>query len=283
MPLVETFEYRLDVDLQLALREGSLYFERAGSVWKTLRRMTTRLDELEVPYAVVGSLAMFHHGYRRFTHNVNLLVTAADLTAVAERLSGFQRMGGRSKQFIDEETGVSVLFRLEADPPGGAAWRQVRFPHPLESIETNGGIPFVSLPTLISLKLAAGLSNRDRLRDIADVQEMIKELCLVESLAIELHADVRDEYAAMCRSIDDHAGPFLLLWDWASEARPMCIEQMISLSGCRIAEIEAMQRDGVQLYEPRPYYENAAVLVTNNRVVARKYDMHHETEYLFKD
>jgi hypothetical protein len=283
MNAILTIEERLNGDIRLALTEGSLYFERAGSVWKTLRRVAALLDQLQVPYAVVGSLAMFLHGYRRFTHNINLLVAPDGLSAAAERLSGFQRMGDQSKRFIDGETGVSVLFRIEGDPPGGIAWRQIRFPHPLASSMIDDGLRFVSLPTLISLKLAAGLSNRDRLRDIADVQEMIKELCLVESLRTELHPDVRENYTAICRSIDDHAGPFLKLWDWAATVRPRSIEQMISLSGSRLAEIEAMQRDGVRLFESRPYYENAAVLATNDRVVARKYDMHHESEHLFKD
>lgn len=283
MTAIPTIEERLNGDIRLGLTEGSLYFERAGSVWKTLRRVAALLDQSHIPYAVVGSLAMFLHGYRRFTHNVNLLVTPDGLSAAGERMSGFQRTGDRSKRFIDMETGVSVLFRTEGDPPGGIAWRQLRFPHPLASSMIEDGLRFVSLPTLISLKLAAGLSNRDRLRDIADVQEMIKELCLVESLANELHADVRDEYIAMCRSIDDHAGPFLLLWHWASETRPKCIEEMIPFSADRVAEIEAMQRDGLRLFEARPHYENAVVLATNDRVVARKYDMHHESEYLFKD
>src|SRR5262245_24628016 len=283
MTAILPIEDRLNGDMSLALAEGSSYFERQGSVWQTLRRVAQQLDRSGVPYAVVGALAMFHHGYRRFTHNVNLLITSAGLNAAAECLTGFRRIDAGSERFIDEETGVSVLFRIEGDQPGGSAWGQVRFPNPLVDSATDSGIRFVSLPTLLSLKLASGLSNRDRLRDIADVQEMIKELCLIESLAKRLHADVREEYVSICRRIDDHAGPFLLLWDWNSDARPMCIEQLIPLSGGRVAEIAGMQRDGVRLFESRPYYEGAAVLATNDRVVARKYDMHHESEYLFKD
>ena len=58
-----------------AHREGSMHFEEESAVQKTLRRIAKRLDELGVPYAVVGGLAMFFHGYRRFTEDVDILVT----------------------------------------------------------------------------------------------------------------------------------------------------------------------------------------------------------------
>ncbi len=45
----------------------------------------------------------------------------------------------------------------------------------------------------------------------------------------------------------------------------------------------AMQRDGIALFGDRPSYRNFVVLVTNDRVVARKYDMHHESEYFLTD
>src|SRR3954447_20732028 len=59
---VIAYEKQLDADLDWALREGSLHFEEKNKVHETLRRITKRLAELGVPYAVVGGMAMFAPG-----------------------------------------------------------------------------------------------------------------------------------------------------------------------------------------------------------------------------
>ena len=59
------------------------------------------------------------------------------------------------------------------------------------------------LPTLLELKLASGLSAAHRLKDLADVQEVIRALRLPESLATELDASVRAKYAEQWRSVQD--------------------------------------------------------------------------------
>ena len=65
------YETQLNQDLRWALQEGSMHFEEASAVHQTLRRVVKRLDELGVPYAVVGGMALFLHGYRRFTEDVH--------------------------------------------------------------------------------------------------------------------------------------------------------------------------------------------------------------------
>ena len=52
-----TYEQRLDSDLDYALREGSMHFEENNAVHKTLRGITSRLNDLGIPYAVVGGMA----------------------------------------------------------------------------------------------------------------------------------------------------------------------------------------------------------------------------------
>jgi hypothetical protein len=47
---------------------------------------------------------------------------------------------------------------------------------------------------LVELKLASGLSNPDRMKDLADVQELIRDAGLATSLAEALDASVRAEY-----------------------------------------------------------------------------------------
>src|SRR5712692_8190811 len=83
-----TYEQRLNHNLDWALREGSMHFEKESAVHKTLRKIAKRLQDLGIPYAIVGGMAMFFHGYRRFTEDVDILVTPADLREVHRQLEG---------------------------------------------------------------------------------------------------------------------------------------------------------------------------------------------------
>ena len=48
-----------------------MHFEKESAVHQALRKITRRLEELGISYAIVGGMAMFLHGYRRFTEDVD--------------------------------------------------------------------------------------------------------------------------------------------------------------------------------------------------------------------
>jgi len=56
---------------------------------------------------------------------------------------------------------------------------------------------------LVELKLASGMTNVSRVKDIADVVEMIKHLCLPEKLAEELNPYVREKYLELWGAVRD--------------------------------------------------------------------------------
>ncbi len=56
-----TYEQRLNRDLPWALREGSMHFEEESAVHKTMNRIIRRLEEMGIPYALAGAMAMFFH------------------------------------------------------------------------------------------------------------------------------------------------------------------------------------------------------------------------------
>src|ERR1700759_5080544 len=82
------YENLLDRDVHWALKEGSMHFEKESAVHKALEKITRRLDELGIPYAVVGGMAMFFHGYRRFTEDGDILVTREGLEEIHRQLEG---------------------------------------------------------------------------------------------------------------------------------------------------------------------------------------------------
>src|SRR4051812_6621423 len=87
-PAVIPYEQRMDADWEWAMNEASLFFEGKGKVQQTLRRITDRLNRLEIPYAVAGGMALFQHGQRCYTEDVDILVTRDGLKQIHDKLDG---------------------------------------------------------------------------------------------------------------------------------------------------------------------------------------------------
>lgn len=67
---------------------------------------------------------------------------------------------------------------IAGEYPGDGKAKPVAFPEPKHAVIERDGIKLLNLPTLIELKLASGMTCPDRLKDLADVQELIKLLRL---------------------------------------------------------------------------------------------------------
>jgi len=55
----------------------SLFHDKRGPVWSTLKLITDKLKQDKIDYAVIGGLAVYEHGYERTTRDCNLLLTKA--------------------------------------------------------------------------------------------------------------------------------------------------------------------------------------------------------------
>src|SRR5688500_20194305 len=71
-----------------AIKEASKFLMGEGVVHQSLQKITKRLEDLGIPYAVVGGLAIAAHGFKRMTDDVDVLVDPAGLKAVHEALEG---------------------------------------------------------------------------------------------------------------------------------------------------------------------------------------------------
>jgi hypothetical protein len=194
----------LDANLDYALREGSMHFEENNAVHKTLRQITRRLNEMGIPYAVVGGMAMFAHGFRRFTEDVDLLVTREGMRQIAEKLEGlgYLRPSGTSTKLRDTDTKVRIEFLITGDFPGDGKPKPVSFPDPAAVAVDIDGVRYLGLPTLVELKLASGITGGvSRLKDLSDVVELIRTLNLPEEFADNLNPYVRDKFLELWRGI----------------------------------------------------------------------------------
>ena len=146
------YESLLDLDLELALREGGMHFEGESAVHKALHRIAARLEELGIDYAIAGGMAMFFHGYRRFTEDVDVLVTSEGLARVHEELEGrgYVRPFEKSKILRDAETLCGIDFIITGQYPGSRKPGPVAFPDPKDVAEMRDGIRVVSLPACCS-------------------------------------------------------------------------------------------------------------------------------------
>ena len=70
------YETRVTLDLEWGMSEASLFFEGKGAVQQALRKVAARLSALGVDYAVAGGMALYYQGFRRYTEDVDILVTA---------------------------------------------------------------------------------------------------------------------------------------------------------------------------------------------------------------
>ena len=173
-----------------------MFFGKENEVYKTLRRIVERLDSLGVPYALVGGLALNEHGYERLTADVDLLVTPEGLQVIHEKLEGLGYVPpfAGSKHLRDTTSGVRVEFLVTGQYPGDGKPQPVAFPDPAAEAIEIGGIKVLALPKLIELKLASGMTGKGRLKDLADVQQLILTLRLRRDFTRQLNLAVRNKF-----------------------------------------------------------------------------------------
>ena len=182
------------------MSEGSRHFQGTSDVQKALLKICKRLNDLGVAYAVAGGMALFQHGYRRFTEDVDILVTSAGLQKIHEALDGlgYVRPFPHSRNLRDVETGVRIEFLIAGQFPGDGKPKPVAFPDPAEKAIDMDGIKVLDIATLVELKLASGMTGTHRLKDLADVQELSKHVALPPNFAEQLNEYVKQMFINVC-------------------------------------------------------------------------------------
>jgi hypothetical protein len=177
-------------------REATRFFMGESDVQHALERVARLLDEDGIPYAVIGAMALNAYGYRRLTVDVDLLLTREGLEAFTAKHLGLgyvQKFPG-SKGLRDTENGVPIDVVLAGDYPGDGLPKPVAFPDPASAAVRGERIALLPLPRLLELKLASGMTAPHRLKDLADVIEIIRILRLPDGLVEELDPYVREKY-----------------------------------------------------------------------------------------
>jgi hypothetical protein len=204
--VVPIYEDLLKRDRRWAMDEGDRHFQRDDAVFKTLRKIARRLESAGVPYAVAGGMALEAHGFRRLTVHVDILVNREGLKTIHEKLEGLGYLPpfAGSKNLRDAEHGVRVEFLIAGEFPGDGKPKPVAFPEPDDAGVLIDGIRFLSLPKLVELKLASGMTGgAHRMKDFADVIALMETLHLSAEFATEVNAYVRDKYLELWHGVQE--------------------------------------------------------------------------------
>jgi hypothetical protein len=203
------YEADLHASLDAAVREAGDYFAGKGCLHETLHRLAGNLDAEGIPYALLGGMALGEHGYVRMTEDVDVLLDADGLARFQARFIGRGYVAthpGATRSFRDAESGVRIEVLVTGDYPGDGKPKPIAFPEPAGSAVLVDGLRVLSLPKLIELKLASGMSAPHRLRDLADVQEIIKVKDLDAQFGAQLDASVRERYLELERDVRTAGG-----------------------------------------------------------------------------
>jgi hypothetical protein len=277
------YEERLRREPRWAMTESDRFFRGDSGLHETLRTLAAKLDELGIPYAVIGGMALTALGYARMTEDIDVLVTRADLKKIHSALVGlgYRRLFEGSKSLRDTNTNVKIEFVLTGDFPGSGRPQPVSFPDPAHADpHVRDGVKFIGLHRLIELKLASGLTGGpDRAKDLVDVQQLIKLLRLPRSLDREVHEAVRAKYHELWDQLNAVKRKYIRVWRnkfLTVDART--IDEMIDALSGAAEELRRMKADGVTLDPEGGAGGDYAHLVTTDPDVARKYEMHEESE-----
>ncbi len=195
------------VDLWNQLGELIAVVEKPGAAGGPFARALEVLKQLSlregIPIAIVGGLAAIKHGYKRLTHDIDVVVGSKHLDTITRVAPGY---------------GIKVLWR---DPRG---WHKLQHESVRIEIVPEGGKPRNDAPTTIPGPDYLGVSQgtdyasiqgwmetklaSDRRLDQADVVQVVKKLeaPTIERIRAHLagvHRRYQDRFEELVRAADE--------------------------------------------------------------------------------
>ena len=171
---------------------------------ETIKRLAADLEKAEIDYVVIGAIALNRHGFRRFTEDIDILLSPEGLQKFHEKCVGRgyrPAFEGARRKFRATAANVPLEIVVSGEYPGDGKPKEVQFPQPQDAFIVIDGVKTLPLATLIELKIASGLTGAGRLKDLADVQELIRIKRLPASFADNLAPYVRAKFIELQRDV----------------------------------------------------------------------------------
>ena len=192
------------------LREADEYFMSVSKVHKTARDLTRRLRDEGIDFAIAGALALNAHGVIRMTEDVDILITREGLDRFKNAWlgRGYIELRPGGKPVRDAETRIKIDFLIAGEFPGDGKPKPVSFPDPKGAAVESDDYPVIALPQFIELKLASGMTAKDRPHDLGDVIRLIRQRSLPREFEAELDPYVQAKYVEMWEAAQNPSGDY---------------------------------------------------------------------------
>lgn len=186
----------VDRRTEALLEEAEAFFMGEGGVRHAAAAIAERLAAAGIDYAIAGAIALGEHGFKRLTVDVDVLIRREGLDRFkAEWLGrGYLDVRPGGKAVRDTVNNVRIDFLIAGDYPGDGRPKPVSFPDPREAAVAGERYRVVSLPCLIEMKLASGMTAPHRLQDLADVLRLIRAANLPRDFSARLDPYVRGKF-----------------------------------------------------------------------------------------
>lgn len=190
----------LSGEAQAAFRAGlaecGRFFVDGGNVERALTKLVGLFEADGIPYAVIGGLALVQYGHIRVTRDVDVVLRDEDLARFkAKHLGhGYEERAPGTGKLRDTEHGVDVDVLSTGRFPGDGKPKPIAFPDPRLVAVRGDGFALLPLPRFLELKLASGMTAPHRLKDLADVIELVRAIHCPREVGDELDPSVRSKF-----------------------------------------------------------------------------------------
>jgi hypothetical protein len=180
-----------DSGFQERLKEIDRFFAGCSQVHKAMRRLVLRLERFEMPYAIVGGMAVNAHGHRQTTDDVDVLLKEEDFVRFEKLFlkTKYDLASGRRWRLIDRINGIPVDIVLTGTAPGYFRPVPIVYPDPTAEADLIDHVSYLNLRRLIEVKLAMR-----RYRDLGDVAALIRVHDLTGAFVEQLHPTLHGDY-----------------------------------------------------------------------------------------
>jgi len=172
------------------------YFMSKSPVHAAAQEISRLLEESGIPYAIAGAVSLAVHGFVRATEDVDIILTREGLEKFKAQWLGRGyadlRPGGKSVR--DTRNGVKIDFLLTGEFPGDGLPKPVAIPEPGKASIAGEKYRVLSLPSLVELKLASGMTAPHRMQDLTDVMRLIHVARIPRELSEQLDPYVREKF-----------------------------------------------------------------------------------------
>lgn len=194
--------YKPHASVEDVIRNAGEFFEGRSPLHRAAERLRRKLEELGIPFAVAGGFALGAYKHVRETEDVDILVRKDDwhrFKAIVLGL-GYREVFAGSKAVRDTEDDVRIEPLYTGAYPGDGKPKAIAFPDPTDpkAVHLGERYPVVTLETLVTLKIAAGMTSPGRrLKDYADVVELIRRNALPADFVKRLDPYVHETFVEL--------------------------------------------------------------------------------------